>query len=85
MTKNEIRSAILRILESIAPEVDWSEVDTDSSLRDQVDLDSVDFLNFIVGIHDVIGIDVPEQDYRKLDTLDGCVEYLALERRATAG
>jgi acyl carrier protein len=46
------------------------------SLRDQLDIDSMDFLNFVIGIDEATGLDIPERDYPQLATLDGCVEYL---------
>ena len=53
---------------SIDPKADW---------RDQLDLDSVDLLNFLVRVHDALGIEIPEEDYPKLSSLERCVEYLA--------
>jgi acyl carrier protein len=46
-------------------------------LRDQLDIDSMDFLNFVIALHERLGVDVPERDYPQLATFDGCVEYLA--------
>ena len=47
------------------------------AFRDQLDLDSMDLLNFVIGLHTALGVDIPEADYSKLATLDGCVDYLA--------
>jgi acyl carrier protein len=77
MTDAEIRAAVLRALHQIAPEVDPGSIDPTASLRDQVDLDSMDFFNFVVGLSEELGVDVPEADYPRLSTLDGCVGYLA--------
>jgi acyl carrier protein len=67
---------VLRCLGEIAPEADPARVKPDVSFRDQLDLDSMDFLNFVIALHEALGVDVPEVDYPKLATLDGCVGYL---------
>jgi acyl carrier protein len=66
-----------RAHEEAAPEADPARVKPDVSFRDQLDLDSMDVLNFVIALHQALGVDVPEVDYPKLATLDGCVEYLA--------
>ena len=73
----DIRAAVLRALRQIAPEVDPGTLRPAVSLRDQVDLDSMDFLNFVIGIAQSLGVQIPEADYPQLATLDGCVAYLA--------
>lgn len=82
MTRDEIRATVLRVLRQIAPEVDVDHVRPDRPLRDQIDLDSMDVLNFMVGIDAALHVSVPEADYSRFTTLDGCVDYLAsaLER-----
>jgi acyl carrier protein len=77
MTPDEIRTAVLGILGSIAPEADLGRLEPGVSLRDQLDIDSMDFLNFVVALHKQFRIDVPERDYPHFATLDGCVRYLA--------
>jgi acyl carrier protein len=77
MNKEEIRAKVLEVLGTIAPELDPAELVPDANLRDQLDVDSMDFLNFVIGLHKAFGVEVPEADYRKLFTLDGCVNYLA--------
>jgi len=83
MTDQEIRATVLRSIGSVAPEADLASVHPDRSLRDQLDLDSMDVLNVMTAIHDALGVDVPEADYGKLDTLTHTVAYLsaALARR----
>ena len=73
---DEIRKIIFDVLGAIAPEIDPDAIAPDKPLRDQVDLDSFDFLNVIVRLHEVLGIDIPESDYAELATLDGAVDYL---------
>ena len=77
MTKDEIRTVVLRSLGEIAPEADPATIKPDVGFRDQLDLDSMDFLNFVIALHQALGVDIPEADYPRLATLDGCVEYLA--------
>jgi acyl carrier protein len=76
MNSDEIRQAIFAALRPIAPEVEADEIDPALPLRAQIDLDSMDFLNFVVALHKRLGVDIPESDYARLDTLDAIVEYL---------
>jgi len=76
VTKDELRAAVLQSLGEIAPEADPAGIKPDLAFRDQLDLDSMDFLNFVVALHERLGVDIPEADYPRLATLDGCVEYL---------
>ncbi len=72
-----LKTTVLRILGEIAPEVDVSTITPDESFRDQLDIDSMDFLNFVIAIHEELKVDIPEVDYPKLGTLNGCLEYLS--------
>jgi acyl carrier protein len=76
MNADQARKAILESIHAVAPEVDPGEIEPDEELREQLDIDSMDFLNVIVGIHERTGIDVPEADYEHLETLDGAIKYL---------
>ncbi len=76
MSDNDIRGKVLSILTAIAPEVDPGDIRDEQPLRDQVDLDSMDWLNFLVGIHKQLRVDIPERDYSSLRTLDDVVRYL---------
>jgi len=76
VTRDEIRSLVRDALGEIAPEANLEGLHPGASLRDQLDIDSVDFLNFVIGLHSRLGMDIPEADYPKLSTLDGCVSYL---------
>jgi acyl carrier protein len=71
-----LRQAVFDTLRRIAPEVSPGEIEPAVPLRDQVDLDSMDWLNFLVGLHDRLGVDIPEADYRRLVTLDDLLAYL---------
>jgi acyl carrier protein len=81
-SRDEIRAAIFDAITTIAPETDTAAIVTHQPLRDQIDLDSFDFLNVIVGLHERLGVDIPESDYGELTTLDSAIDYLA--RRSTA-
>jgi acyl carrier protein len=77
MTDEELRVTILATLRSIAPEVEPDELVANRSLRSQVDLDSMDWLNFLLGLHRKLGVDIPEADYARMVTLDDLTAYLA--------
>ena len=76
MTQNDIRAEVLTVLTTIAPEVEVEDVRDDVLLRDQVDLDSMDWLNFLIGIHNRLHVDIPESDYASLRTLTDVVHYV---------
>jgi acyl carrier protein len=78
----DLKSVILEALAEVAPEIDISAVDPKIELREQFDLDSMDMLNFVIGLHERLGVDIPEADYPQLDTLEGAIRYL--ERQAAA-
>jgi acyl carrier protein len=80
VTTGTVRATVLRVLGDIAPEADLAGVRGDVPLREQLDLDSMDLLNLVVGLHAALGIDIPEADYARLATLDGCVAYLEARR-----
>lgn len=71
-----IRATVHDVLHQIAPELDATALRPDIPLREQADLDSMDFLNFVVALATALGVAVPEADYPQLVTLDGCVRYL---------
>jgi len=72
----EIRAGVLGIIKSIAPELEEAELKADRPLRDQIDLDSMDWLNVLVAVHEKLHVDIPEADYGKLVTLNDLVAYL---------
>jgi acyl carrier protein len=74
--EKEIKEVVLRALNNVAPEVDLASIDPSRDLRDQIDIDSVDFLNFVLGLHKELGVDIPDADVAKITTLDKCVGYL---------
>ena len=80
MTRSEVQAKVFHALEAVAPEVDPAALNLDAALRDQVDLDSMDFLRFVVELHKELGVAVQEADYPKLATLNGAVDYLMARR-----
>jgi acyl carrier protein len=77
MNTTEIRGVIVQALADVAPEAASSTIDDALPLRDQLDLDSMDFLNFVIGIHRALHVDIPETDYPKIQTIAGLTSYLA--------
>jgi acyl carrier protein len=77
MTRKEIRARVERVLLRLVPEFDLNALRPDASLREALAADSMDVLNFVTALHSEFGVDIPELDYRKVDTLDGCVDYVA--------
>ena len=76
MSDIDIRKVVQEELNNIAPEVDMASVDPAADLREALEIDSMDLLNFVTAIHHRLSIDIPEIDYPKLITLDGAVAYI---------
>ncbi len=76
MNETEIRALAARVLAGIAPEADLSTVGDDEDLRAALDLDSMDFMNFVIGLHQHTGLDIPDADVPRLFTLRGLTDYL---------
>lgn len=75
MKPEVIRALALDILGGIAPEADLEALARNDDLREVLDLDSMDFLNFVAALHKASGTDIPEADYRRLFTLAGIEDY----------
>jgi acyl carrier protein len=76
MSDDDIRETVLRLLGEVAPEMDAAAIDPKTRLRDQIDIDSMDALNFLISVDAEWHLDIPEADYPKLTTLDNIVEYI---------
>jgi acyl carrier protein len=76
MNKEQARDVIFRVLGEIAPEVDPGIVEDSVDLTEQLDLDSMDYLNWMLGINAETGIDIPQRDVSEFLTIDGAVRYL---------
>lgn len=77
MTRDQIRDAVVESLHRVAPEADPASLPANANLRQELDLDSMDFLRVVTDLHERLKVDIPESDYAKLATLEACVEYLA--------
>jgi acyl carrier protein len=77
MTDSEIKEIIFRLLGEIAPEANFAELLPGENLREVLDIDSFDFLNFLIGLNAELGIDIPESDYGQLRTLADILSYIS--------
>jgi acyl carrier protein len=82
VTPDEIQAHVIKALARVAPEARSVPLASTVNLRDQLDIDSMDFLNFVIALHHDLGVEIPETDYPELVTLDRAVRYLG-ERLAT--
>jgi len=73
---DDVRAVIVQVLHEVAPEVELDGVAGDADLREELGLDSMDILNFAIGLQERTGVDVPERDYPRIVTIDGCTGYL---------
>ena len=76
MTEEQVKQIVIDIINEIAPDEDTSNLKSEVNLRDQMDLDSMDFLDIVMELRKQHGIEVPEEDYPKLASLDSCAYYL---------
>jgi len=77
MNDEQIRQGVVRLLGDIAPEADLASLDPEARLRDELDIDSMDALNFLIAIDAEFGVDIPEADYPRLATVNAIVAYVA--------
>ena len=76
MTRDELKQAILSIIQDILPDENFASLDPNAKLRDQIGLDSMDFLDIVMELRKRYGVEVPETDYPQLATLNSCLDYL---------
>jgi acyl carrier protein len=76
MTVDDIRTTLMNELKRIAPESNPASIAATANLREELDLDSMDFLNLVLALHDRLGMDIPEAHYSRLATLEGAIAYL---------
>ena len=81
MTQAEIQQAVFDALRKIAPEADPQKLRPNENLREALDIDSFDFLNFLIGLHEKLGVEIPEADYGRLTTLSDLVNYLSAKTK----
>jgi acyl carrier protein len=82
MTREEVRRIVIDALTRVAPDIDAAAIDPDAPFRREYDLDSMDYLNFIVALHKTLGVTVPEHDYAQVATVNGAADYLLARVRA---
>ena len=82
MGDQQVREKILEIISVVAPDADLSDVKGDVALRDQLELDSMDFLDIVMELRKRYKVEVPKEEYPQLATLDGCVLYLGPKMQA---
>lgn len=76
MTTDPLEDQVKHILFQVAPDLEGETIDAVEPLRDQFEIDSMDFLNFVIGLNKATGVPIAETDYPRLETLQGCVEFL---------
>ncbi len=81
MSPDPVADRIRKVLRTIAPEADLDALAPRAELRDALDIDSMDFLRFVVGLHNEFSVEIPESDYPRLATLEGCVAYVTTAGR----
>lgn len=81
MNRDQLRLVVIEELGTIAPETDPAAIDPKADIREAMDIDSMDFLNFVIALHERLKVDIPERDYGKLRTIGGAIEYLATTTR----
>ena len=77
LTRDALRAVLVEELQRLAPELDPASLTPATRLREELDLDSFDFTRLVTALHARLGVDVPEADYRQLETLGGCLDYFA--------
>jgi acyl carrier protein len=76
MTRDDALHLIEAVLHQVAPEANIDDVGPDETMQEALDMDSIDFLNLVIGLSEKTGLDIPERDYPELTTVDGLVSYL---------
>jgi acyl carrier protein len=76
MTRDQIRRVALEELSNIAPEADPASLAPDTPLREALDIDSMDFMNFVIALHGRLKVDIPEADYGRITTLADLIAYI---------
>ena len=84
-TEQDLRALVISVLTEVAPDIDATAIDPDTDLTEQLDIDSMDFLNIVVEINTRTRIEIPERDYPKLSTLNDAVSYLSRAQALVAG
>jgi acyl carrier protein len=84
VNETELRDVVLTSLREVAPEVDSAALDLATPIADQLEIDSMDFLDLMVAISERTGVEVPERDYAQVASVDDCVAYLSARVQSAA-
>jgi acyl carrier protein len=76
MTTAELKALIFQLLGQIAPEADFRQLDPNRSIQSELDIDSFDFLNFLIALNEEVGVEIPEADYGQVATLNALISYV---------
>jgi acyl carrier protein len=77
MTRQEITAVVLEVLGDVAPDADLASLGATEPMQEALELDSFDFLTFLQGLDEALGVEIPERDYPQLTTIEACVDYVA--------
>lgn len=80
MTESEIKETVCKVLRKIAPEADLANLSPHENVREALDIDSFDFLQLMIGLHESLAVEIPESDYPQLTTFAGILRYLTVKR-----
>jgi acyl carrier protein len=83
MNRDEVKAALLQEIGNIAPEADLSKLDPAADFREELDIDSIGFLNLVIALAERLKVPIPEKDYGRLRTVDSAIGYLAAEGQRT--
>ena len=75
MTQEQIKKAIIDQILEIAPDIDKNDIIPDKNIQRSLEIDSFDFLKMLTALNDILGVEVPEKDYAKVDTIDNMTQY----------
>ena len=75
-TPEELQAIIIEALGQIAPEAEFDDLEADEDIREALDIDSFDFLNFLIGLNETLGVEIPEADYGRVNTMQDLTSYL---------
>ncbi|MFH0709765.1 MAG: phosphopantetheine-binding protein [Pseudomonadota bacterium] len=81
MNQEQIKSAIIEQILEIAPDIDEAQIIPDNNIQRSLEIDSFDFLKILTALSEILGVEVPESDYAKVDTLEHMVGYFSLHQR----
>lgn len=76
MTSENIHQIIVALLQQIAPDTEPSELKLDENIRETLNIDSFDFLQFVIALHEKTGVEIPEEDYGKINTIQNAIAYI---------